>query len=134
MSTLLRQVGLVSEVKETTFSELAKVSAALQKQVMRDFAPLWEIQATVDAFANLEDVPIGYWPIIVQSDIGFNAAGIHLDKEGQPFSLVQYEARSSPRRGGADVWLVPPHRHGVHAESSGASGMNRLAPAGRLAS
>jgi hypothetical protein len=92
MATLLRQIGLVSEVKDTSFSELARVSAALQKQVARDFAPLWEIQATVDAFAKLEDVPIGYWPVIVQADIGFNAAGIHLDKDGQPFSLVQYEA------------------------------------------
>ena len=89
---MLRQVAIVSEVPEVTFSEIAKVGAAVQKQVMRDFAPIWEIQATVDAFAVLEDVPIGYWPVIIQKDIGFNAAGIHLDKDGQPFSLVQHEA------------------------------------------
>jgi hypothetical protein len=89
---LLRQTALVSEVGNISASELAKVSAALQKQVMRDFAPIWEVQATVDAFPALEDVPIGYWPIIIRDDIGFNAAGIHLDKDGQPFSLVKFEA------------------------------------------
>src|SRR5713101_2197544 len=89
---LVRHVAVVSEVANTSFSELAKVAAAVQKQVIRDFAPLWEIQATVDAFAKLEDVPIGYWPVIVQADIGYNAAGIHLDNDGQPFSLVQYSS------------------------------------------
>jgi hypothetical protein len=42
----------------------------------------------VDAFAKLEDVPVGYWPVIVRDDIGYDAAGIHLDKDNQPFALV----------------------------------------------
>jgi hypothetical protein len=46
------------------------------------------LKATVDAFPSLEDVPIGYWPIIVMDDIGYQAAGIHLDKNNEPFSLV----------------------------------------------
>jgi hypothetical protein len=70
------------------FRNLAIVSAALQKQVVRDLERHWDIVATVDAFANLEDVPTGYWPIVVKDDIGFDAAGIHLDKDGQPFALV----------------------------------------------
>jgi hypothetical protein len=89
---LIRQTALVSEVAQVSFNEVAKVSAALQKQVMRDFSPIWDIKATVDAFATLEDVPLGYWPIIIRDDIGFNAAGIHLDKDGQPFSLVSFES------------------------------------------
>ena len=44
----------------------------------------------MDAFAKLEDVPIDYWPIIVRDDIHTpGAAGIHLDKDGHPFALVQ---------------------------------------------
>ena len=35
--------------------DLMRVSAALQKQASRDLAPIWEISATVDAFASLED-------------------------------------------------------------------------------
>jgi hypothetical protein len=70
---------------------VSRVSAALQKQVSRDFGPIWNVTATVDGFAKLADVPLGYWPVIVRDDVGanYNAAGIHLDDNGQPFSLVQ---------------------------------------------
>ena len=45
----------------------------------------------MDAFDRLEDVPIGYLPMIVRDDIGFEgAAGIHLDDNGQPFALIQF--------------------------------------------
>jgi hypothetical protein len=88
MATLLRQLALVSESASISFSDLTRVSAALQKQAARDLSPAWDISATVDAFAKLEDVPTGYWPVIVRDDIGFDAAGIHLDKDNQPFALV----------------------------------------------
>jgi hypothetical protein len=88
MATILRQLGLVAETSRINFSELSRVSAAIQKQASRDLSPLWDISATVDAFQKLEDMPIGYWPILVQDDIGFDAAGIHLDKDNQPYALV----------------------------------------------
>jgi len=88
---LPRQVALVSEVSDISASELAIVSAALQKQATRDFGTTWDIVSTVDSFARLEDVPIGYWPIIVRTDIQEpGALGVHLDQQGQPFALVQY--------------------------------------------
>lgn len=88
-------VALVSAVStaEVTESELNQVAAALQKQATRDFGPLWDIEATVDAFAALDDVPIDYWPIIVRNDINApGAAGFHQDENGQPYSLVQYSS------------------------------------------
>jgi hypothetical protein len=42
----------------------------------------------VDAFARLEDVPAGYWPVIVSDDTGFDSAGVHCDRHGQPLALV----------------------------------------------
>ena len=87
---MLQQLALVSEVQDVSFSELATVSAALQKQATRDLAPIWGIEATVDPFADLADVPIGYWPIIVVRDVP-NAAGVHLDQNGQPFALVEFD-------------------------------------------
>src|SRR5438874_11847189 len=88
---ILRQVALVSETSGISFSDLTQTSAALQKQATRDFGPIWDVQATVDAFEKLEDVPLGYWPIIIQDDIGVGGAGgIHLDKDNQPFALVQF--------------------------------------------
>lgn len=88
---LIRQVALVSETNQITPSDLSRVCAALQKQVTRDFSPIWEMSATVDAFVKLEDVPVGYWPIIVMDDINVSgAAGVHEDKNAQPFALVTY--------------------------------------------
>jgi hypothetical protein len=89
MATLLRQLALVSEVSGVAFSEVTRVSAALQKQVSRDFGPIWDVTGTCDAFNRLEDVPIGYWPVIIRDDIDTpGAAGVHEDKDGQPFALV----------------------------------------------
>ena len=87
-TALIQHLALISESKRVDIKELAIVSAALQKQVMRDLAPVWGVNATVDAFFQLEDVPPGYWPMIVMDNIGFSAAGIHLDEDGQPFSLI----------------------------------------------
>lgn len=85
------QLALVSETDKINASQLTRVAAALQKQAIRDFAPIWEVNASVDAFDKLRDVPVGYLPIIVRDDIDVpGAAGIHQDRNGQPFALVQY--------------------------------------------
>lgn len=89
---LIQQMALVSEVSERKISpsELSRASAALQKQLTRDFGPIWDVDATIDAFPKLDDVPLPYWPILIQDDIHQDAAGVHEDKNGQPFALVQY--------------------------------------------
>lgn len=88
---LLRQLALVSETSSVSFSDLSHVSAAIQKQIARDFGPIWDVNATMDAFAKLEDIPLGYWPIMIRDDIGQpGALGIHLDKDNQPFALVTF--------------------------------------------
>jgi hypothetical protein len=93
MASPLRQLALVSKVSGISPSDLSRTGAALQKQASRDLAPIWEVQATVDVFPKLEDVPLGYWPIIIveqDPDLPPDAAGIHLDKDNQPFALVMY--------------------------------------------
>jgi hypothetical protein len=87
---LIQQMALVSEVNEISPSQLSRASAALQKQLTRDFGPIWRVKATIDAFAQLDDVPLTYWPILIQKDIHMNAGGVHLDNNGQPFALVRY--------------------------------------------
>ena len=88
---LVRQVALTTETEAVSFSDLTRVSAALQKQTTRDLAPIWEVHATVDAFDRLEEVPTGYWPIIVTDEDLGTAAGVHEDKDGQPFALVKFD-------------------------------------------
>jgi hypothetical protein len=86
---MLLHLALVSTTREVTLSQLAPVSAALQKQVSRDFGPMWNVEATIDAFDKLEDVPVGYWHVLLQDELPSGAAGSHKrDDNKQPFALV----------------------------------------------
>ena len=90
MSVLLRHVALVADDNvegALSPSDLSRVASALQKQATRDFGPIWRVAATVDAFPRLEDVPLGYWPIIVGEE-GQGGGGVHLDDNNQPYALV----------------------------------------------
>lgn len=87
----IHQVALVSQSKKIKLSELTKASAALQKQASKDISPIWGVQATVDVFQDLKDVPLGYWPVIIMDKLDDpTAAGYHTDKNHQPYSLVEY--------------------------------------------
>lgn len=89
---LPRHVAIVSQSSAVPFRAVARVSGAIQKQVTRDFSQAWKITATVHAFETLDDVPVDYWPIIVEDNINQpGAAGYHTDDNGQPFSLVSSE-------------------------------------------
>jgi len=93
MPALIRQLALVSESQQVSHGDVLKVSAALQKQATRDLGPIWDVAATVDPFEKLEDVPVGYWLMRVMDDINVaGAAGIHEDKDGQPFALITASA------------------------------------------
>jgi hypothetical protein len=86
---MLLHIALVSSTKEVSLAQLAPVSAAIQKQISRDFGPMWNVEATVDAFDTLEDVPIGYWHVLLQDELPNGAAGLHKrDDNKQPFALV----------------------------------------------
>jgi hypothetical protein len=83
---LVADDGFASQLPLTT---LTKAAAAIQKQVVRDFGPIWDVTATVDAFGSLDDVPLGYWPILIGSE-GQNGGGVHLDRDNQPYALVDF--------------------------------------------
>jgi len=125
---LVTELALVAETAHITHSQLNRVAAALQKQAIRDFAPIWDIHATVDAFATLDDVPLGYWPIIVKDDIDQpGASGVHLDRNGQPFALVQYgEAWSLTASHEALEMLADPFGNRLLAGDSPKPGQGRV--------
>ena len=85
---MIRQVALVPDGVDIDLTEIVRVSAAVQKQVTRDFSPIWDIKATVDGFATLDQIPLGYWPVMIMQDVQ-GAAGFHQDKNGQPFAVVE---------------------------------------------
>ncbi len=89
---LSKHIALVSKTNKIKSGELQQVAAALQKQATRDLGPIWGIEATVDAFTKLKDVPGGYWPIIIREKIDDPAAaGYHTDRYRQPFALVKHD-------------------------------------------
>jgi len=84
-------IAVVSQTKNVPLAQLVKAAAAIQKQVTRDMRQDWQVEATVDAFDQLSDVPLGYWAVIIRDQIKFQAQGIHLNnKNGQPFALVKF--------------------------------------------
>jgi hypothetical protein len=86
---LSRYVALVSDTPKVKLAELSAVAAAVQKQVTRDFGPIWGVQGNVAAFARLEDVPLDYWPVIIKETLERpGAAGYHEDSSGEPTALV----------------------------------------------
>lgn len=87
---LTQHIALVPEAGGVDATELARVSAALQKQMIRDLFPLWGIAATVSAFPQLEDVPVGYWPMIVTDCELGHQGGVHLDASGQPYAQIRH--------------------------------------------
>jgi predicted ester cyclase len=83
-------MALVGESNAVSGEELTRVAAALDKQVTRDFGPIWSVEATVNPVFNLDDVPIGYWPIILVAPGSHSgpAMGYHQDRLGQPYAKV----------------------------------------------
>ena len=87
---MLCQIALVSTTRDVSLPEVAQTAAALQTQVSRDLGPLWGSEACVSAFGSLSDIPLGYWPIVVSDVIPEpGAAGMHLDRHGNPYCLVE---------------------------------------------
>jgi hypothetical protein len=86
---LTQHIALVPEVAGVNLSELARVCAALQRQVVEHLAPIWHVSATVTSFPQLEDVPVGYWPIVVTFGELGGIEGIHADDRGQPYAIIE---------------------------------------------
>src|SRR5262249_27062034 len=90
----LMHIALVSDPPGVlSFSDLSRTSAAIQKQVMEDLARHWHVQATVDAFPDIQHAPPGYWHVIIVDEDPRLAEspirGFHLDQDHQPFAVIQ---------------------------------------------
>jgi hypothetical protein len=125
---LSHHLAIVSETPAADLRGVTFAAAAIQRQVLQDFGPLWAIDATVSAFASLDDVPVGYWPVIVETDIETpGAAGIHEDKGGQPFALIEYSNTWSLTASHEVLeMLADPWGRRVHAGQSVKPGQGRV--------
>ena len=83
------QVGIASRSAAVSLAEVSKVTAALNLQISRDFAPIWGVSAVVVPLANPDAIDPGCWPIFVDDDIGVDAAGFHHTRHNQPFAQIE---------------------------------------------
>jgi len=97
MSTI--QVGLADKTKEIDPELMQSVAAALNIQVNRDLAPIWNVQATVTALPNASKIPAGVWPVFLVKSLPPGEGGFHLDKHNQPYA----EVIASPE---SDEWTI----------------------------
>lgn len=65
---LTDHIALVSLTSDISMRNLLVVAAALQKQLTRDFTPIWGMPATVNVFADLESVPSDYYRVVIFGD------------------------------------------------------------------
>jgi hypothetical protein len=84
-------VALTTLTDRIRSDELAAAAAALQTQVMRDFAPEWGAGAVVAAF-SFDAIPAGYAPLIVQDTLEAEGAnGFHRTRgDDTPYIVVPY--------------------------------------------
>ena len=65
---LTDHIALVSLTNDISIRDMLRAGAAVQKQLTRDFTPIWGLRATLDTFDDLSSVPSDYHPIVVFSD------------------------------------------------------------------
>lgn len=65
---LTDHIALVSLTREISTRNLLQAGAAVQKQLTRDFTPIWGFRATLDTFEDLSSVPSDYHPVVVFTD------------------------------------------------------------------
>jgi hypothetical protein len=112
---LTDHIALVSLTSRIPTRALLQAAAAIQKQVTRDFSPMWGLPATVNAFADLASVPSDYHPVVIfgdpaelvgRLDVAIDEqtaarlidqfdrdqlTGVHLNEfTRQPFAVVEY--------------------------------------------
>ncbi len=89
-SALPVHVALVDETGTIDPTELAKVAGALNEQVLRDFAPVWNVRASVGAYPQ---APANTWAIQVRRSLDEpGALGFHDTDNNQPVSYVMLTA------------------------------------------
>jgi hypothetical protein len=85
-SALPVHVALVDETNSIAADELAHVAGALNEQVLRDFAPVWHVRASVGAYPQ---APASTWAIRIRHTLDEpGALGYHTDDHNQPVSYV----------------------------------------------
>lgn len=82
-------IALVDESGQVTLEELQSLAGSLNEQIQRDFAPIWNVKASVGAYTK---APPATWAVIIQKALDQpGALGYHTDNANQPVAYVEYQ-------------------------------------------
>src|SRR5262249_20085155 len=84
-------VALVDASGTISAAELAEVAGAINQQVQADFAPVWQVAATVGVYPT---APPDTWKIELRQQLpaGGGMRGYHTNANNQPFALIDVDA------------------------------------------
>jgi hypothetical protein len=83
------QIALVDQTGEVDLAELQTLAASMNEQIIRDFAPIWNVKASVTAYAT---APANTWSAVIQKSLDQpGALGYHTDANNQPISYIEYQ-------------------------------------------
>lgn len=80
--------SLSSRIKK---SDVMQIAHACNLQCA-DLYKIWGKRITVTGYGSAEEVPFGYFPVIIKDDIGEDALGYHTDNHGQPICFVKAQS------------------------------------------
>ncbi len=84
---LIHRIGLVSRTKSVDFPAVVRVANALNLQIARDLAPVWQVAAVVEPVFGTDSLEPGVSPIYIvdesQTDLGFQAS-----RHNQPYARI----------------------------------------------
>ena len=85
------KIALICTTKSISASELNAAASAFQKQVTRNFGPIWKVDASIKIFKFARDVPRDYWPVTIRDRIkAEGAVSYHSVNKDRPFVEVSY--------------------------------------------
>jgi phosphatidylserine/phosphatidylglycerophosphate/cardiolipin synthase-like enzyme len=65
-----------------------RVAQALNIQVYRDLAPLWNVSGTVAALETADNLDPGIWPVYIVDEVPSGTTGFHLTQHNQPYAVI----------------------------------------------
>ncbi len=86
----MRTIQIVNHSTVVTDQQLAPIVAALQIQVSRDFAPIWDVDAHLVMVGKGQPVPAGTWQLLILDDADqAGCLGYHdMTADGLPLGKV----------------------------------------------
>ncbi|MGF6777210.1 phospholipase D-like domain-containing protein [Paraburkholderia sp. GAS334] len=82
------RIGLISQSANVKYADTVRVAQALNLQVNRDLAPLWNVSGTVVALETADHLNPGIWPVYIVDDVPSGTTGFHLTGYNQPYAVV----------------------------------------------